>query len=106
MQQQAERLQAILTQAREDAMLESRDLGLRVDATGFDFLQYDTKNERWHVIDGDPLLRPRALPEGLHVSLRLEDRAPVVVIEVPLGDRFQGAWRQLYEAGDLGFLAW
>jgi general secretion pathway protein H len=74
MQQQAERLQAILTQAREDAMLESRDLGLRVDATGFDFLQYDTKNERWHVIDSDPLLRPRALPEGLHVSLRLEDR--------------------------------
>jgi general secretion pathway protein H len=74
MQQEAERLQAILTQAREDAMLQSRDLGLRVDATGFDFLQYDTRTERWHVIDGDPLLHPRELPEGLHLALRLEDR--------------------------------
>jgi general secretion pathway protein H len=73
MQQEAERLQAILTQAREDAMLESRDLGMRLDDAGFDFLEYDGKNERWHVIQDDSLLRERTLPEGLHLSLRLED---------------------------------
>lgn len=74
MQQEAERLQAILTQAREDAMLQSRDIGLRVDETGFDFLEYDGRRELWHVIPDDSLLRARALPEGLRMALRLEDR--------------------------------
>ena len=75
MQQEAERLQAILIQAREDAMLQSRDIGLRIDETGFDFLEYDGRQELWHLIPGDPLLRARALPEGLRLALRLEDRA-------------------------------
>ena len=74
MQQEAERLQAILTQAREDAMLQSRDIGLRVDDSGFEFLEYDGRRELWHVIPDDPLLRARALPEGLHLALRMEDR--------------------------------
>jgi general secretion pathway protein H len=74
MQQEAERLQAILTQAREDAMLESRDIGMRVDAAGFDFLYYEGKTGRWHVVDADPMLRPRELPEGLRLALRLEDK--------------------------------
>ena len=75
MQQEAERLQAILTQVREDAMLQSRDIGLRLAPTGFDFLEYDSKNERWREIPDDTMLRPRTLPEGLHLALRLEDRA-------------------------------
>jgi general secretion pathway protein H len=74
MQQEATRLQAILTQAREDAMLQSRDIGLRIDETGFEFLEYDGRNELWHVIPDDPLLRARALPEGLRLALRLEER--------------------------------
>jgi general secretion pathway protein H len=75
MQQEAERLQAILTQAREDATLQSRDLGLRVDETSFEFLEYDARNERWRTVQGDPLLRERALPDGLRLALRLEDRS-------------------------------
>ena len=74
MQQEAERLQAILLQAREDAMLQSRDIGLRVDGTGFEFLEYDGRRELWHVIPDDTLLRARALPDGLRLALRLEDR--------------------------------
>lgn len=74
MQQEAERLQAILIQAREDAMLQSRDIGLRVDETGFEFLEYDGRRDLWHVIPDDTLLRARSLPEGLRLALRLEDR--------------------------------
>ena len=74
MQQEAERLQAILTQAREDATLQSRDLGLRLDETSFEFLEYDGRTERWRTVQGDPLLRERTLPEGLRLHLRLEDR--------------------------------
>jgi general secretion pathway protein H len=55
-------------------MLQSRDIGMRMDADGFEFLEYDGRRELWHVIPDDPLLRERALPEGLHLALRLEDR--------------------------------
>jgi general secretion pathway protein H len=74
MQQEAERLQAILVQAREDALLQSRDLGLRIDETSLEFLEYDGRNERWRAVLGDPLLRERTLPAGLRLRLRLEDR--------------------------------
>lgn len=87
MQQEAQRLQAILTQAREDAMLQSRDIGLRVDAAGFEFLEYDGRKELWHVIPDDPLLRARALPEGLHLALRVEDREVLLKPRQPETER-------------------
>jgi general secretion pathway protein H len=74
MQQEAERLQAILIQSREDALLQSRDLGLRLDETSFEFLEYDGRTERWRPVLGDSLLRERTLPPGLRVRLRVEDR--------------------------------
>ena len=74
MDQEAARLAAVLGQAREEAMLQGRDLGLRVDARGYDFLRYDTRSERWIVVSGDPLLRERVMPDGVGLELRLESR--------------------------------
>jgi general secretion pathway protein H len=74
MQQEAERLQAILLQTREDAVMQSRDIGMRLDETGYEFLQYDGRTERWVAVENDPLLRARSLPDGLRLGLRLEDR--------------------------------
>ncbi len=74
MQREADRLQAILLQTREDAVLQSRDIGMRVDETGYEFLEYDGRVERWRAVENDPLLRARGLPDGLRLALRLEDR--------------------------------
>jgi general secretion pathway protein H len=74
MDQEAARLSAVLNQAREDATLLGQDVGLRVDATGYDFLRYDTRSDRWVLVTDDPLLRARALPDGLFAALRLESR--------------------------------
>jgi len=74
MDQEAKRLVAVLTQARDDAMLEGRDVGLRIDARGYDFLRYDGRVEQWDLVSDDPLLRERTLPDGLEASLRLESR--------------------------------
>jgi len=74
MDQEAKRLVAVLTQARDDAMLEGRDVGLRIDARGYDFLRYDGRVEQWDLVSDDPLLRERALPDGLEASLQLESR--------------------------------
>jgi len=74
MDQEARRLVAVLTQARDDAMLEGRDVGMRIDARGYDFLRYDGRYEQWDLVSDDPLLRERTLPDGLEASLRLESR--------------------------------
>jgi len=74
MDQEARRLSAVLGQAREEAMLQGRDVGLRVDGRGYDFLLYDNRNERWRLAEDDPLLRERLLPEGLEARLWLESR--------------------------------
>jgi len=74
MDQEARRLQAVLMQARDDAMLEGRDVGLRLDEQGYDFLRYDSRSETWLLEAEDPLLRERRLPEGLRASLLIEQR--------------------------------
>jgi len=74
MDQEAARLRAVLIQVREDAMLQGQDVGLRIDARGYDFLRYDTRNERWLIVSDDPLLRERVLPDGLVAALRMETR--------------------------------
>jgi general secretion pathway protein H len=74
MDQEVARLGAVLGQAREEAMLQGRDFGLRLDARGYDFLRYDARTERWVAVSGDPLLRERSLPDGVGLELRLESR--------------------------------
>ena len=74
MDQEAKRLVAVLTQAREDAMLEGRDVGLRIDPRGYDFMRYDGRVEQWDLVIEDPLLRERAFPDGLEAALWLESR--------------------------------
>jgi general secretion pathway protein H len=74
MDQEVARLAAVIGQAREEAMLQGRDLGLRLDARGYDFLRHDARTDRWIPVSDDPLLRERGLPEGVGLELRLESR--------------------------------
>ncbi len=87
MDQEAARLAAVLSQAREEAMLQGRDLGLRLDAQGYDFLKYDTRGERWVAVSGDPLLRERLVPDGVGLQLLLESRD---VLLKPRGAQVEG----------------
>jgi general secretion pathway protein H len=87
MDQEARRLVAVLTQAREDAMLEGRDVGLRIDARGYDFMHYDGRFERWEMVTDDPLLRERTLPVGLEASLWLEARSVRLPVRVAATER-------------------
>ena len=75
MDQEAERLVAVLGEARDDAMLHGRDLGLRVDARGYDWLKYDSRTDRWVPIDDDIVLRARSLPDGVQLALLVESRS-------------------------------
>jgi general secretion pathway protein H len=87
MDQEAKRLVAVLTQARDDAMLEGRDVGLRIDPRGYDFLLYDGRVEEWDLASDDPLLRERTLPDGLEAALWLESRPVRLALRTPPTER-------------------
>jgi len=102
MDEEARRLQAVLTQVREDAMLEGRDVGLRIDVRGYDFLHYDGRYERWQLVSDDPLLRERTLPEGLTAALFLESRqVQLVARSTPTEDAPPAPQVVVQASGDL-----
>jgi len=60
---------------QEQAQLEGRDYGLRVEADNYEFLRYDAFELRWVEIDNDPGLRPHQLPPDIVFELQLEGRS-------------------------------
>ena len=80
-EQEARRLTAILTQARDEAALQGRDLGLRLEPTAYEFMSLEPRRGGWEAIADDDLLRRRELPDGLRMRLWLESRE--VLLEQP-----------------------
>ncbi|HJS22213.1 MAG TPA: type II secretion system minor pseudopilin GspH [Steroidobacteraceae bacterium] len=72
------RLSGLIGMVREQAEMEGRDYGLRLEEGRYDFLLFDVRRNDWLVIDEDRLLRPRELPEGLRLRLWLEGREVVL----------------------------
>ncbi len=71
---EAQRLQALLREASEDAVLEGREYGLRFHPEGYEFLAQDPDDGRWAPVRDDPVLRSRALTEDLRLSLEIDGR--------------------------------
>jgi general secretion pathway protein H len=78
MQDQAERLWAVLQQAKEETELQGFDLGMRVDAGSYDFVRFDARTQSWIPVADDDLLASRTLSEGLRFRLWLEGRETVL----------------------------
>jgi general secretion pathway protein H len=78
MEDGAERLWAILQQAREESELQGFDLGLRLGTQSYDFLRFDARQQVWLPVIDDDLLYPRELAEGLRLRLWLEGREAIL----------------------------
>ncbi len=78
------RLSGLIGIVREQAEMEARDYGLRLEEEKYDFLIHDVRRNEWLVLEEDNLLRPRELPAGLRLRLWLEGRE---VILRPPADR-------------------
>jgi len=74
LEKEAQRLEALISYAREHAELATREFGLRIEADHYEFLVYDPRRGIWHGADADEVLRERALPIGLRFRLRIEGR--------------------------------
>ncbi len=71
---QSKRLYAVLTQAREEAELQGRDLGLLIEKDAYLFMRYDYTAARWQSLSDDELFVTRQLPDGLQFRLWLDSR--------------------------------
>jgi general secretion pathway protein H len=71
---QAKRIAAVMTQAREEGDLQGRDIGILVEPDAYEFLYYDQRKQVWTDPIDDDMLERRKLPEGLHFRLWLESK--------------------------------
>ena len=78
LEQESVRLLRLLQLADEEAIMDGRDYGLYFEDSRYRFLRYVPESLEWQVLN-DEIFRDRALPEGLWMSLEVEDR------EVELG---------------------
>lgn len=78
LEQESERLLALVNYAREKAEIETREFGLFCHDNDYEFLTYDARKALWRSVDEDDALRLRQLPEGLTLHLTIEGR-PIVL---------------------------
>jgi general secretion pathway protein H len=75
---QTRRFWAVLQQAREEADLQSLDIGVFVSDNAYEYLLFDQRRGAWQPIYDDKLYERRELPEGLRFRLWLEGREIVM----------------------------
>jgi general secretion pathway protein H len=73
-----DRLVDLLNYARDQASLQTRELGLYCTLDGYRFLEFDPLTNLWKDVTEDDALRARQLPDGLHISLSIESHDVVL----------------------------
>lgn len=75
---EAERLDALFSYVREQAELQTRDYGFRINERGYFFVVFDVIANEWRLAEEDDALRARELPEGIEPLVVVEGRAIVL----------------------------
>lgn len=99
LEQESERIDALIRYTREQAELANREYGLRFESGSYEFLVFDVRRDQWRPVEEDDALRLRALPPGLAFSLFLEGRP--VVLRRPLDDKSPMPHVMLFSNGDV-----
>jgi general secretion pathway protein H len=99
MEIETERLTDTIALLQEQAQLEGRDYGLRIEGAGYEFLRYDGLEQRWMDVGEDPWLHPRELPPGLALELEIEGR--LVLLRKPASAEARIPQLMAYGSGDV-----
>ncbi|HEX5055549.1 MAG TPA: type II secretion system minor pseudopilin GspH [Gammaproteobacteria bacterium] len=70
LREEARRLEALISLAQEEAILQSRDFGLSFWQQGYSFNEYS--EGKWIKVEKDSTFRTHQLPEGMRLQLTLE----------------------------------
>ncbi|WP_429080004.1 GspH family T2SS minor pseudopilin variant ExeH [Aeromonas bivalvium] len=68
---QARRFMAVLQQAQQQAVMDGRLLGLRLDDHGWQFMVRQGKDRSWKALNDDKVLGPVQLPEDIQLGVEL-----------------------------------
>jgi len=71
---ETKRLEALFGLVREQAELQNRDYGLRLEETGYLFMRFDVRRNEWMPVPGDDLMKRRSFPPGLRARLYVDAR--------------------------------
>lgn len=103
--EEAERLDALLDYAREQAELQTRDFGFRTNLLAYQFVVFDPMTSEWRAAEEDDALRERRIPEGLIPSLVVEGRKVVLDDKWPKLDDHKPQV-MIFGNGDLTSFEW
>jgi general secretion pathway protein H len=80
---EAQRVDALFDYAREQAELQTRDYGFKVDDLAYSFVVFDVIQNQWRAADEDDALRQREFPPGIEPALVIEGRRVVLATKKP-----------------------
>ncbi len=86
LEKEAARLWRLMSLAGEEALLQARQLGLRVADSGYAF--YAFEDGQWKVLQGDKRLREREFPEFVRAEVEIEGLR-IVLDETPVAAKPQ-----------------
>lgn len=98
---ETERLAGLLNYAREQAELQTRELGLECKDHSYEFLAFDPRRGMWVNVEEDDTLRKRELPEGLRMRLVIEAREVVLSKPKEKDEAKRQPHLMLFSNGDL-----
>ena len=100
LEKESERLSALMDYLRDQATLQNREYGLRCFVGGYEFLAFDARAGLWRRLTDDSSLRPRRLPSGVTMQVRIEGREVVLPREQARADEL-APQVMLFSSGDL-----
>jgi general secretion pathway protein H len=99
LQTESERLATLMNYARDEAEMQTRELGLACSANGYEFYAFDPRTALWGKIPEDDALRARILPAGLTLKLNVEGHD--VVFKPPNKEEPKKPDVMIFSNGDL-----
>jgi general secretion pathway protein H len=76
--EESRRIEGLVGLLHERALLEGRDFGLRIEPAAYEFVSYDTRRNRWLMMDQEREFRHRELPKGISFQLQLDSQTVVI----------------------------
>jgi general secretion pathway protein H len=76
--EESRRIEGLVGLLHERALLEGRDFGLRIEPTAYEFVVYDSRRDRWMMLDQEREFRHRDLPKGITFQLQLDSQTVVI----------------------------
>ena len=82
LREEVRRFDVLMNLAWEQAQIEGRSIGIKIDRDRFSFYSYDPLQRQWTTMENDDLFRTRELMEGIDLDLRMENQS----VELPTDD--------------------